>query len=622
MSRPKWTGMTSTARAALEARACSADLSAGQETTCNVIDARMASMKSCEAVESSKSCTTIGSSFTVSELAVLISRSSTTGRISASASVRQSRTICVNSFRVCATIRLTRILPSIFRNNLALLACLFNDGNKNIFEREAALSGAEHMQSVFCQAPGSFLDGAGGRFFRDHVQTVAKQRDPPAFGVAFQKIGGALRLVDDEFKQMSGLPALDSAGRAFRYKLPRHHHSQAIALLGFLKIVSGHEDGRAGISQPIDHCPERAPGKGIDAGSRFVQKNNVRFMHDRGPKGYALLPASWEAASDLVLFALEAREGQHPTDFFQALVFRDSVNARKKFQVLANRHVVIQRKFLRHIADALTHAFRSEISRCARHFNFSACRVQQSAKHLDGRCFSGAVGSKQTKNLAITNVEADILDGGKCSKLFDKPCRADGDPSVQAAVVMPRWKFDRFRFPPESAQFGDKRVFESGFVDTNLIDRKAGLPQLIGDHLPVFVRIAHQQVETIAKTLHVDDCFIRAGLLRKQFFRLSEVRGPQFEPLRTETRTQLCGRSDLMNLALIHQRNSMTPFGLVQVRCGNKDREALRRQVRKHVPEFPARHWVDTRGGLIEQQDPRLGNERANERQLLFHSAA
>src|SRR6202790_65207 len=186
MSRPKWTGMTSTARAALEARACSADLSAGQETTCNVIDARRASMKSCEAAGLSKSCTTIGSSFTVSEIAVLISRSSTTGRISASASVRQSRTICVNSFRVCATIRLTRILPSIFRNNLALLACLFNDGDKNIFEREAALSGAEHMQSVFCQAPGGFLDGAGGRFFRDHVQTVAKQRDPPAFGIAFQ----------------------------------------------------------------------------------------------------------------------------------------------------------------------------------------------------------------------------------------------------------------------------------------------------------------------------------------------------------------------------------------------------------------------------------------------------
>ena len=102
-----------TARAALAARASSAVLSTGHETTWKVMEARKASMKLWDAVEPSKSCTTIGSSFTVSEIAELTSRIRTRGRTSARVSVRQSRTIWVSSFRDCATIRLM-LAPSYF----------------------------------------------------------------------------------------------------------------------------------------------------------------------------------------------------------------------------------------------------------------------------------------------------------------------------------------------------------------------------------------------------------------------------------------------------------------------------------------------------------------------------
>ena len=119
-SRPKWGGMMSTARAALEASASSADLFTGQATTWKVIEARKASMKLLEAEEPSKSCTTIGRSLTVSERAALNSMSRTTGSTSASASVRQSRTIWVSSLRACATIRL---MPAAPHSSMETLPC-------------------------------------------------------------------------------------------------------------------------------------------------------------------------------------------------------------------------------------------------------------------------------------------------------------------------------------------------------------------------------------------------------------------------------------------------------------------------------------------------------------------
>jgi hypothetical protein len=44
-------------------------------------------------------------------------------------------------------------------------------------------------------------------------------------------VRGVLGLVDDEFKYVSGLLALDAVGRALGNQLARNHHSQPIALL-------------------------------------------------------------------------------------------------------------------------------------------------------------------------------------------------------------------------------------------------------------------------------------------------------------------------------------------------------------------------------------------------------
>ncbi len=235
---------------------------------------------------------------------------------------------------------------------------------------------------------------------------------------------------------VSGLPALDAAGRALGDKLARDHHSQAIALFRFLKIVSGHEDRRAAIGQPIDHRPERAPRQRIDARGRLIQKENVRLMHNCSAEGHALLPSSRQAARDLVLLSLEPRKGKHPANLFFAVLIRHAVDARKEIEVLANRQVVIQREFLRHVTDALADSFRSQISTCATQLHGSAGQVQQPAEHPDGCCLARAIRSEKPVYFSIPNLQADIFYRGECSELFDQICRTDRNLSAQTAVIL------------------------------------------------------------------------------------------------------------------------------------------------------------------------------------------
>ncbi len=221
---------------------------------------------------------------------------------------------------------------------------------------------------------------------------------------------------------------------------------------------------------------------------------------------------------------------------------------------------------------------------------------------------------------SVPNLEAEISYGGKCAKLFDKCFRADGNLSAQFAVVVPRGKLDCAGLMPQSAQLGHKRVLESRFIDTNLAGRQPRTFQFFGNPFSVFVRITDQQVETVAKPLDVNDFLIWPGFPGEFICRLPEVRCAKFEPLRAQAGAQLRRRADLMNLALVHERDAMAALGFVQVRCSDKDRQTLRRQVGEHVPKFTAGYRINAGSWLIEQQNSGLRHERGNKGQFLFHS--
>src|SRR5262245_4493365 len=175
----------------------------------------------------------------------------------------------------------------------------------------------------------------------DDVEPVAKYRNSPSHFVFLQQIRRALRLIHDEFQQMTGLLTLEAARAAFGNKLARDHHSQTVALLGLFEVVRGHEYRGAGVGQAVDHLPEGAARQRVDAGSRLVEEEYARLMHDGRAESDALLPSSGQTAGDLTLFAFEPRKREYPPLLLFALFIRHAIDAREEIQVLVYREVVV-----------------------------------------------------------------------------------------------------------------------------------------------------------------------------------------------------------------------------------------------------------------------------------------
>ena len=68
--------------------------------------------------------------------------------------------------------------------------------------------------------------------------------------------------------------------------------------------MRGHQNGRARVRETLIMRPEGAARQRIDAGSRLIEEQHARLVHDRSTKGYALLPSAGQAAGDLLLLAL------------------------------------------------------------------------------------------------------------------------------------------------------------------------------------------------------------------------------------------------------------------------------------------------------------------------------
>ena len=94
-----------------------------------------------------------------------------------------------------------------------------------------------------------------------------------------------------------------------------------------------------------------------------------------------------------------------------------------------------------------------------------------------------------------------------------------------------------------------------------------------------------------------------------------------FEQVVRKRRAQRVRLVERQDAALAHQRHARAALGFVEVGRGHEDRDALRQELGQQAPELAARHRVDARGRLVEQDDLRLVHQRARERQLLLHAA-
>src|SRR5262249_35423314 len=137
------------------------------------------------------------------------------------------------------------------------------------------------------------------------------------------------------------------------HKSARHHETQTVTLLCLFEVVRRHQDGGAPVGELVNHRPESASRQRIDARGRLVEEQHARFVHDRRPKGDALLPAARQAASHLTLLAVQTQKREYPPLFFRRVLFWYAEEGREKIQFLGDGEVVEERNFLQHVPEPL-----------------------------------------------------------------------------------------------------------------------------------------------------------------------------------------------------------------------------------------------------------------------------
>ncbi len=428
--------------------------------------------------------------------------------------------------------------------------------------------------------------------------------------------------VDVQFEKRPGLRRLDLGRRALRHKLSRHHHAEAIALLRLFQVVRGDQNRGAGVGETIDEAPEGAARQGIDTRGRLVEKQHARLVHDRRAEGDPLLPAAGQARDHPVAFLLQTREPQHPVDFLVALLVRDAVHAGKEREVLGDRHVLVERELLRHVAHLPADLRRAQVLPRTGELGHTTGRIQQPAEHLDRGRLAGAVGPEQPVHLTVFHLQRQVVNRAEGAERPRDVFRADRHLAAGARAVAPARKHRVLDRAAERPQLSDERILQRRRIRADVGDRQARLPEPLADHGLAGRLVVHEHVEAVAEALDVDDVGVVAVRFVEDQLGRAQARRPHLEPRGPQAVAERGRRADLLKRARVHQRDTVAALGLVEVRRRDQDGQAVGRQVRQRVPELSPRHRVHAGRRLVKQQHARLGHERTGQGQLLLHAAA
>ncbi len=163
----------------------------------------------------------------------------------------------------------------------------------------------------------------------------------------------------------------------------------------------------------LDEPPELAARERIDATCRLVEKHDSRLMENRAAQRKPLAPAAGQIAGP---GPLAPRKPRHFDDELHArsdLVVGEAVQRAEEPDVLLDGQRFVQRKFLRHVADAPLDFFRIAAHVDAVYDRRSRRGLQQSAHHPDGRGLAGAVRAEKAEDLTTVHREADAIDRRK-----------------------------------------------------------------------------------------------------------------------------------------------------------------------------------------------------------------
>ncbi len=164
----------------------------------------------------------------------------------------------------------------------------------------------------------------------------------------------------------------------------------------------------------------------------------------------------------------------------------------------------------------------------------------------------------------------------------------------------------------------DEHVLERRLDRLDPRPGELALGEALFDRRPVARRVVDDDVERRAERRDV----ARARRVRERLeHRAGVVALDQQDLAADRAALELRRAAERDETAAVDQRDAIAVLGFVHVVRGDDDGDAALRERIDQVPEPPARGRVDARGRLVEEQDRRLVQHRAAERQALLPAA-
>ena len=208
------------------------------------------------------------------------------------------------------------------------------------------------------------------------------------------------------------IEALERRGRVQGLDLAVVDDGDAVAVLGLVHVVGGHEDGDADlVAQRADVLPDGVARLRVEPDGRLVEEEHLGVVQQPAGDLQPALHAAGEGAHERMAPVGQPDDVEHVLDALLADAARDVVEHGVELQVLIGREPVVERGVLEDHADRLPHAGRLGGDVVAGQLGPAAGRPEQGREHVDGRALAGAVRAEEAEDLALVDLEIDGIDG-------------------------------------------------------------------------------------------------------------------------------------------------------------------------------------------------------------------
>ncbi len=174
-----------------------------------------------------------------------------------------------------------------------------------------------------------------------------------------------------------------------------------------------------------DDAPELPAGDRVDSGRWLVEQEQVGLVHECGRERELLLHAARQVLGVAALERRESRELERGLGAPGPLGLGHTPQPREEVEVLAHGEVLIERKALRHVADARLDASGLSEDRRAEDLGVAFVGREHRCEQPNQRRLARAVGADEAEDLASADLKIDVIDSDQIPEPVSEPARDD-----------------------------------------------------------------------------------------------------------------------------------------------------------------------------------------------------